>query len=118
MFRDTGLPATGLRCGCNAPVLFHCEKPFLHQIRCSLNMQISKYANLQINSVYPAGHLHICISLNLHITYFRSKLEKMKELILEAWANRELLKEEKYTDAVKSVIEEVDKGRLRAAAPD
>jgi 2,3,4,5-tetrahydropyridine-2-carboxylate N-succinyltransferase len=37
--------------------------------------------------------------------------------IHEAWHNRELLKDTKYTDAVKTVIEEVDKGRLRVAAP-
>lgn len=42
----------------------------------------------------------------------------MKELILEAWANRELLKEEKYSNAVEAVIEEVDKGRLRVASPE
>ena len=41
----------------------------------------------------------------------------MKDLILEAWANRELLKEGKYSDAVRAVIEEVDKGRLRTASP-
>lgn len=41
----------------------------------------------------------------------------MKDLILEAWSNRELLKDTKYADAVKAVIEEVDKGRLRTAAP-
>lgn len=41
----------------------------------------------------------------------------MKELIEAAWANRELIKESKYIDAVKAVIEEVDKGRLRTAAP-
>ena len=41
----------------------------------------------------------------------------MKELILEAWNNRELLKDTKYTDAVRAVIEEVDKGRLRTASP-
>ncbi|MCB0777489.1 MAG: 2,3,4,5-tetrahydropyridine-2,6-dicarboxylate N-succinyltransferase, partial [Chitinophagaceae bacterium] len=41
----------------------------------------------------------------------------MKELILEAWNNRELLKDDKYSDAVRAVIEEVDKGRLRTAAP-
>ena len=51
------------------------------------------------------------------IDYFRNKLYLMKELILEAWANRELLKENKYIDAVKAVIEEVDKGRLRVAFP-
>jgi len=41
----------------------------------------------------------------------------MKDLILEAWANRDLLKDEKYSDAVRAVIEEVDKGRLRTASP-
>lgn len=41
----------------------------------------------------------------------------MKELILEAWNNRELLKDKKYADAVRNVIEEVDKGRLRTASP-
>ncbi len=39
----------------------------------------------------------------------------MKALIEAAWANRELLKDNQYTDAVKAVIEEVDKGRLRTA---
>jgi 2,3,4,5-tetrahydropyridine-2-carboxylate N-succinyltransferase len=38
-----------------------------------------------------------------------------QSLILEAWANRELLKDKKYAEAVKAVIEEVDKGRLRTA---
>ncbi len=37
--------------------------------------------------------------------------------IQEAWNNRELLKDVTYTDAVKAVIEEVDKGRLRVASP-
>lgn len=41
----------------------------------------------------------------------------MKELILQAWNNRDLLKEKKYSDAVRAVIEEVDKGRLRTASP-
>ena len=41
----------------------------------------------------------------------------MKELIVEAWSNRELLKDAKYIDAVRAVIEEVDKGRLRVASP-
>lgn len=41
----------------------------------------------------------------------------MKSLILEAWSNREVLKNAKYADAVRNVIEEVDKGRLRAASP-
>lgn len=42
---------------------------------------------------------------------------ELKEQILAAWANRELLKEQAYSDAVRAVIEEVDKGRLRTAAP-
>lgn len=41
----------------------------------------------------------------------------MKDLILAAYADRELLKDEKYKDAVRSVIEDVDKGRLRVAEP-
>ncbi|MEI9909164.1 MAG: hypothetical protein WDO71_05580 [Bacteroidota bacterium] len=41
----------------------------------------------------------------------------MKELVQEAWANRELLKENKYSDAVHVIIEELDKGRLRVASP-
>jgi 2,3,4,5-tetrahydropyridine-2,6-dicarboxylate N-succinyltransferase len=49
-------------------------------------------------------------------TTFAKKLQ-MKELILEAWGNRELLKDNKYSDAVRAVIEEVDKGRLRTAEP-
>jgi 2,3,4,5-tetrahydropyridine-2-carboxylate N-succinyltransferase len=46
-----------------------------------------------------------------------AKILQMKDLILEAWGNRELLKDKKYSDAVRAVIEEVDKGRLRTAAP-
>jgi 2,3,4,5-tetrahydropyridine-2-carboxylate N-succinyltransferase len=41
----------------------------------------------------------------------------MKELILEAWENRDLLKQEKYADAVRAAMEELDKGRLRTASP-
>lgn len=41
----------------------------------------------------------------------------MQNMIAEAWENRELLKDENYQDAVKNVIEEVDKGRLRVAEP-
>jgi 2,3,4,5-tetrahydropyridine-2-carboxylate N-succinyltransferase len=42
---------------------------------------------------------------------------ELQELIQAAWANRELLKEERYTDAIDAVIEELDKGRLRTASP-
>ena len=41
----------------------------------------------------------------------------MQSLILEAWSNRELLKESKYSEAVRSVIEDIDKGKLRSASP-
>lgn len=42
---------------------------------------------------------------------------EVKELILAAWSNRDLLKETTYADSVRFVIEEVDKGRLRTAEP-
>lgn len=42
---------------------------------------------------------------------------ELQELMQAAWANRELLKETVYADAVRAVIEEVDKGRLRTASP-
>ena len=41
---------------------------------------------------------------------------ELKKQISEAWQNRELLKEIAYADAVRAVIEEVDKGRLRVAS--
>ena len=41
----------------------------------------------------------------------------LKDQITNAWQNRELLKETVYSDAVRAVIEEVDKGRLRVAEP-
>ena len=74
---------------------------------------------MQICRLIPA-YPHISTASPLHIrtlAYFRSKFLLMKELILEAWANRELLKDNKYSDAVRAVIEEVDKGRLRTASP-
>lgn len=39
----------------------------------------------------------------------------MQDLILEAWANRELLKDKKYSDAIREIIEALDKGNLRVA---
>ncbi len=41
----------------------------------------------------------------------------LQELIEAAYGNRALLKDEKYVQAVRDVIEEVDKGRLRTAEP-
>jgi 2,3,4,5-tetrahydropyridine-2,6-dicarboxylate N-succinyltransferase len=42
---------------------------------------------------------------------------ELKSLIETAWANRDLLKDETYSDAVRAVIEKVDKGQLRVAEP-
>ena len=42
----------------------------------------------------------------------------LQNLILEAWSNRDLLKEATHSDAVRAVIEDVDKGRLRVASPE
>ena len=42
---------------------------------------------------------------------------ELEKLIIEAWNNRALLKEKKFADAVRDVIEELDKGRLRVASP-
>lgn len=44
-------------------------------------------------------------------------LMELQQLIAEAWANRELLKENKYAEAVRQVMEELDKGRMRIASP-
>lgn len=38
-----------------------------------------------------------------------------QQTIAEAWENRELLKEKKYAETIRAVMEEVDKGRLRVA---
>ena len=44
-------------------------------------------------------------------------MREWQEHIEAAFANRELLKDEKYKETVRTVIEEVDKGRLRVAIP-
>ena len=49
--------------------------------------------------------------------FAKKQLMELQSLIQSVWANRELLKEEKYVQAVRDVIEEVDKGRLRTAQP-
>ncbi|RUM57126.1 MAG: 2,3,4,5-tetrahydropyridine-2,6-dicarboxylate N-succinyltransferase [Persephonella sp.] len=42
-------------------------------------------------------------------------MEELKNLVVEAWENRELLKEGKYKDAIREVIDLLDKGKLRVA---
>ena len=49
--------------------------------------------------------------------FAKKYIMELKEQILAAWANRDLLKEKVYADAVRTVVEEVDKGRLRTAEP-
>src|SRR6478752_616157 len=41
----------------------------------------------------------------------------MQDLVSKAWANRELLKDVDYSEAIHSVMEELDKGRIRVASP-
>jgi 2,3,4,5-tetrahydropyridine-2-carboxylate N-succinyltransferase len=43
--------------------------------------------------------------------------DSLQPLIREAFANRALLKDSRYADAVRTVMEDLDKGRLRVAAP-
>lgn len=42
---------------------------------------------------------------------------ELQQSVVEAWKDRQLLKQSEYADAVRAVIEEVDKGRLRVASP-
>ena len=42
----------------------------------------------------------------------------MIQIIEAAWENRDLLKEQTTLDAINTVIEELDKGKLRVAEPD
>ena len=54
---------------------------------------------------------------NVSELYLQKKSMSLKESIIAIWENRELLKDEKYVQMVRDVIEEVDKGRLRTAQP-
>lgn len=47
----------------------------------------------------------------------KNTMAELKDMIVAAWNNRELLKEVDHMEAVKTLIEEVDKGRLRTASP-
>ncbi|MDG2264348.1 MAG: 2,3,4,5-tetrahydropyridine-2,6-dicarboxylate N-succinyltransferase, partial [Flavobacteriales bacterium] len=42
---------------------------------------------------------------------------KWKEIIETAWENRDLLKDSNTVTCINSIIEEIDKGRLRTAEP-
>ena len=41
----------------------------------------------------------------------------LEKMIAEVWQNRELLKDETYTDAIRNVIDKLDTGELRTAMP-
>lgn len=58
--------------------------------------------------------LHLLFSPRKEIIDMQAQWQEMIEA---AYANRDLLKDEQYKDAVRDVIEEVDKGRLRVSLP-
>ena len=62
--------------------------------------------------------VHFCY-LRLHsLDYVCKKFSmKLRDSIEQVWQNRELLAQTEYQNAVREVIEEVDKGRLRVADP-
>lgn len=45
-------------------------------------------------------------------------MSDLRKIIEEAWENREMLKAKAVVGAIESVIEELDKGRLRVASPE
>ncbi len=49
--------------------------------------------------------------------FAKKAIMDFEKKINEAWANRELLKDETYTDAVRNVIDKLDSGDLRVAVP-
>jgi 2,3,4,5-tetrahydropyridine-2,6-dicarboxylate N-succinyltransferase len=60
--------------------------------------------------------LSIINSFVIHSVFSRKiYIMELQQLIQEAWQNRELVKENDYTEGIKTVIEELDKGRLRTA---
>ncbi len=44
-------------------------------------------------------------------------MNELKEIILQAWEDRSLLKKDEVKEAIRKVIESVDKGSLRCAEP-
>jgi 2,3,4,5-tetrahydropyridine-2-carboxylate N-succinyltransferase len=65
-------------------------------------------AKLLINHLYIICVYTLCLQ--------KMKNMDLEKLISEAWANRECLKDETYTNAVRDVIEKLDKGILRTAS--
>ncbi|MDN6281020.1 MAG: 2,3,4,5-tetrahydropyridine-2,6-dicarboxylate N-succinyltransferase, partial [Psychroflexus sp.] len=44
-------------------------------------------------------------------------MEDLKQVILKAWDNRDLLKDEKTIASIREVINKIDSGELRCAEP-
>lgn len=42
---------------------------------------------------------------------------ELQQKVADIWANRDLLKEDAYTDIIKDIIEDLDKGQVRTASP-
>jgi 2,3,4,5-tetrahydropyridine-2-carboxylate N-succinyltransferase len=61
------------------------------------------------------NNYNLFFDIILQITLWRKKLDELKILITQAWENRELLKDNKYKDAVRETIDLLDKGKLRVA---
>ena len=53
--------------------------------------------------------------LNRTINTFATMSNSLKEIILNAWDDRSLLKEDDVQQAIRDVIEKIDKGFLRCA---
>lgn len=58
-----------------------------------------------------------CLWVFLFSPHKNRLMQQWQPLIEAAYQNRELLKDKTYQDAVRAVIEEIDKGRLRVAVP-
>jgi 2,3,4,5-tetrahydropyridine-2-carboxylate N-succinyltransferase len=66
--------------------------------------------------------MSVLLPIQPRLSYFRQIIlivmqAQWQQLIEVAYTDRELLKEPQYSDVVRTVIEEVDKGRLRVAEP-
>lgn len=67
-------------------------------------------------SIYQL-RLSIAIQFLIFALVKNNHMTSLQQLIEAAYANRDLLKDETYTNAIHAVMEEVDKGRLRVAEP-
>jgi 2,3,4,5-tetrahydropyridine-2,6-dicarboxylate N-succinyltransferase len=70
------------------------------------------------------GHYHISQPIGqpdqyIHLSGYVCKniSMKLRESIEQVWQNRELLTQQSFQDDIRTVIEEIDKGRLRVASP-